>query len=326
MKSWQLISKNTLKLYDQPGKAIGADEVKIKISKVLLTKSSALVFDGSAPVPYPFIPGSYAIGRVSESGENCAAYGRNDRVVMRTAAPDGEGRPLIAGIDKTGFLRDFVNARHDEFFTLPPSVSDDEALLLGMLSLAEATIDALHAKKGEFIAVSGGSDFSVILCQLLLYYKIIPILIETGEERISFARQCGVFYAFRNDDALQSNIFEITGGRFCNGAVYANMSNGVSPVSLIDLAVENSAVIFAGPGNKSWNIPSSVIARRQLCLRGVYSGSGFEMSAINSLANKAIDLSHFEKTYTPMDGVPAVFERLSRPESAGNSLLEIVTL
>lgn len=326
MKTWQLISKKALKMYEQPGKPLNANEVRIKLNKLLITKTAMLVYDGTFSAHYPFTPCSYAVGRIAECGSVCSAYERNTRVAVKSSLTNKDGKALAIGIDAPGYLKDFVVTTQKEFFVLPSSVADDEALLLGMLSLSEAVITKIKAEKGQFIIISGGSDFSVIMGLLLLYYKVIPILIETDESRIAFAKKNGIFYAFKADENLNNNIFEITGGRMCDGGIYNNLSNKIPPSLILNLVMNNSNIAFAGVPYKSYNVDSSVVSQKQLVLSGVYTGDGYEMTAINSLANKAINLSSFKKNYYSFDNAPEVFDFLASSDTCDNQTMEIITI
>lgn len=326
MKTWQLISKNSLKMYEQPGKPLNANEVRIKLNKVLVTKTAMLVYDGTFSAHYPFTPCSYAVGRIAECGSTSSAYERNTRVAMKSSSENKGGKSFALGIDAPGYLKDFAVTTQKDFFVLPASVADDEALLLGVLSLCEAVIAKIKAEKGQFVIVSGGSDFSVIMGLLLLYHKVVPILIETDESKIEFAKKNGIFYAFKADENLESNVFEITGGRMCDGGIYNNLSGKISPSAILNLVTDGSNVAFAGVPYKSCNIDSSVISKKQLVLSGVYTGDGYEMTAINALANKAINLSTFKKNYYSFDSTPEVFEALSEIDTCDNHTMEIITV
>ncbi len=314
MKNWQVISKNSLKLYEHPSAKPEGDEVKIKIDKVLLSRYDLLAYNGSLSANYPYTPGRFAMGRISDIGETGKKFDKNARVVLRSSNLDEENNVTIAGIDYSGYLRDFVCVDESRFFILPNFISDDDALILGTLALSEAIVEKLNAEKGDVILVSGESKHSIILCQLLLYYKIIPVLVEASEKLAALAKRCGVFYTFKPDENLDENVFEVTGGRLCNGAVYFNLSNKTPTSKILNLIIPKSPVVFAGQSDKALTVDTAIITKKQLSVSGVFSGYGFERTAINSLVNKAIDLSPFKKRYMKIDEVPDFYELAERTE------------
>lgn len=333
MKYWQLIAKNSLKLFETSGKKPEGKEIRVKISKILLTRTDNLIYNGTINAPYPFTMGSYAIGKVSEgygvdmTGEGSTiefAYKRNERVLLRTFSAD-EDNNYIAGINAPGLLKDYAYVTAENLFHIPSVISDDEALLLGLVAYAEAVIDRLKTEEGRFVAVSGEDILSVILCQLLLYYKHIPVLITSSTEKAAFAKKCGIFYSLTTGEELRENIFRITGGRYCDAAVYINTMNKVSPAIILGLVNKDAHVVFAGMCDKVWSMDSSAITQKNLVVVGVNSGYGYERSAINIIANKAIHFFDFEKNYTDFMYAPNVFEKFAAPETAPYPL-EIITV
>lgn len=333
MKYWQLIAKNSLKLFETSGKKPEGKEIRVKTSKILLTKTDNLVYNGTIDVPYPFTMGSYAIGKVSEgygvdmTGEGSTiefSYKRNERVLLRTYSAD-EDNHYIAGINAPGLLKDYAYVTARDLFHIPSVISDDEALFLGLVAYAEAVVDRLNTEEGRFVAVSGEDILSVILCQLLLYYKQIPVLITSSAEKAAFAKKCGVFYSLTTGEELRENIFRITGGRNCDSAVYINTMNKVSPSIILGLVNKDAHVVFAGICDKGWPMDTSAVTQKNLIVVGVNSGYGYEKSAINIMANKAVHFFDFKKSYTDFMYAPNVFEKFAAPETVPYPL-EIITV
>ena len=149
MKVWKLLSPKVIAEEERPDSIASPTQAKVKIAKVLIAYPEIRAYTGAAGIRYPRVPGMYAIGVVVEAGEGCVKVEKNTRVFLDGVAPCGECAeckkgnndgclsPQIAGINKDGFLRDFIVAEEADLSPLPPSVSDDCALYTGLISLCE---------------------------------------------------------------------------------------------------------------------------------------------------------------------------------------------
>ena len=113
----------------------------------------------------------------------------------------------------------------DDVYPLPASVSDEAAFLIDAIALAEHVVDEMHIDVGQHILVLGGGLYANILCQILIYHRAVPILIDNNPERLARAKKCGIYYTFPGDEQLKQNVINATGGHFADGAVYLAFSN-----------------------------------------------------------------------------------------------------
>ena len=137
MNVWRLTAANTIgKEETEPVPEEG--KRKIRITKVFVNRSDALLFSGAKKMRYPRIPGRFAVGLIADEGS--AHFPKGARVLLHTAFPapcDGvekrdftEDDILLRGFTADGFLRDFIYVTEDELSLLPESVSDEKALLI----------------------------------------------------------------------------------------------------------------------------------------------------------------------------------------------------
>ena len=115
MKVWQLAYPHNLQHVSAPDLKLTEDKVKVKITKALLSESDVSVYSGAIKVTAPFIPGRFAIGQITEAGED-SFLKKGERVYLAgitedECAPDGL---RIAGETASGFYRDFVLAGVDD--------------------------------------------------------------------------------------------------------------------------------------------------------------------------------------------------------------------
>lgn len=318
MKVWKLLSPKVIAEEERPDSIASPTQAKVKIAKVLIAYPEIRAYTGAAGIRYSRVPGMYAIGVVVEAGEGCVKVEKNTRVFLDGVAPCGECAeckkgnkdgclsPQIAGINKDGFLRDFIVAEEADLSPLPPSVSDDCALYTGLISLCEDIAGTLDAAKGTHVAVIGAGETGNILAQLLIYHQAVPILIDSDEERLAAAAACGVYYTLKADENLLAGVSEITGGRMAEGCVYTSF-NGLSPDLPFDLAAPCGKVIYAGMEFAEMSVHLKKALDKKLTVTGVTGDCPQSAAAINLLVNKAVDLAPFLAEETDASDIPALF-------------------
>lgn len=326
MKNWQLIAKSSLKLTDTDGRPPVDKEVRVKIDKVLLSASDTILYEGKYNTPYPVTPGCYAVGRVSSGygvdyvGDESSAqfpFVRNEKVILRSFFLDKDDMPVTTGVHINGYLKDFAYVPIGDLFHIPPGVSDDDALYLGFVSVAENAIDRLRAEEGDFVLVAGDDILSVIICRLLLYYKSVPILITSTDEKVARAKKAGIFYSFRTNEELKDNIYRITSGRYCDGAIYTNAINKTSPSVIMNFMRPQTNLIFVGICDRTWPIDSDILTRKALNISALYTGYGYEKIALNLLTGKLINFGAFERESVPFANLPSAYESLIKKNKTG---------
>ena len=90
MKVWQLAYPHNLQHVTAPDLKTTAGMVKVKITKALLCESDVAVYSGALKVKYPFVPGRFAIGQVTEAGEGSFVFAPHS---VQNVAPSGSSLP-----------------------------------------------------------------------------------------------------------------------------------------------------------------------------------------------------------------------------------------
>lgn len=321
MNVWKLVSANRLNREEAEIPEPKEGELKIRVTKVLVNCMDASIYNGDLKVTYPLIPGRFAVGMIAgEDGPVGLEHGT--RVLLHTfrPAPDTgtakkdftEEDYEIAGQTANGYLRDFVCLPEDEVSAIPDSVCDDAALLIELVALAKATLDALDVRKGQHVAVIGGDMLGVILCQLLIYQQASPILIDNHTNRLEFAKQCGVYYTLFADDNLIENVARLTGGRFAESAIYVT-SSGTQDKSLpFKVCAPHTAAAYSGFHGRDLTVNLDLALKKQITIYGMTNGADYIPAAINLLANKAIDVSRFERRAFKADDCEATFGEMGK--------------
>ncbi len=323
MKVWQLAYPHNLQHVVAPDLKRTDDKVKVKVTKALLTETDVAVYSGAIKVKTPFIPGRFAIGQVTEAGED-SFIRKAERVYLAgvtedECSPDGLN---IAGETVDGFYRDFVLAGVDDVYPLPASVSDDAAFLIDAIALAEHVVDEMHVDVGQHILVLGGGLYGNILCQILIYHRAVPILADNNPERLARAKKCGIYYTFPNDDTLKQNVLNVTGGNLADGAVYLAFANRCEPSVLFPLVKRDSYVSFCALTGKTLPVNLEYAMKNNVTIKGITESREFVSTAINLLANKAVNFSEFTFRNSREEDLPKLLEKYSELQASGVNLPE----
>ena len=330
MKIWKILSPKVLTAEERPDAVSGETQAKVKVTKLLLSDADMRNYSGTLHPKYPLVPGMFAVGVVGEAGAGCTAVEKNTRVYLHDTLPCGScehclagdtescAHPRTAGMNGEGFLRDFVVTEESMLSPLPPSVSDEEALFVGVVSACEAVVDKLDAPKGTHVAVFGAGTFGNILSQLLIYRQAVPVLIDGSEEKLAVAAQCGVYYTLKTDETLKDELMRITGGRMAAASVYCSFC-GVPPETAFEMTAGGGRTVFAGFAFPDMQAKLNIAQEKRLTLCSVTNGLTNYGTAINLLVNKAIDIAPFRiRTYPASEAEKALAESAESLEKGIN--------
>lgn len=307
---------------DNVDKGETRDKVQIKVTQVMPTETDINIYSGSVKMEYPFVFGHMAVGVVSDNryytkeGEllpelkisddeverrgltvlqRGTKVALNPYVVESAEVSDSRGRVKMKGEDADGFMQDFVFMDSDKFVPFPTDVDDKEAIFADKIAIALAALNSFPQEKGEYVAIVGGGAIGNIIAQLALYFQMIPIVIDDNASRLAKATQKGIYYTVDvTKEVPFEKVKEITGGRMCEHTVLEVSKNKAAPY-LFSLSKVGGDVTIVCEHNaiKRFDADVSLIARRNLRVKGVSEGAFEYNSAINLLAQGVLDLDGF---------------------------------
>ena len=233
----------------------------------------------------------------------------------------------IAGKNTDGFLRDFVVVDNNEISLLPPSVTDFQALFIEHVALCVNVVDLLKLKKGEHVVIVGGDLLGIFLAQLVIYYQGVPIIVDNNENNLKLAQSAGVYYTLFADNRVEKSVSDLTGARLSKKVVYMTGSNLNTDIAL-KLAGQHATLCFAGFGTPNLKVNFNVALIKQLNFNCVTNGYGNIDSAINLLANNAVDTSVFTvpsvKQAQAMEAIKETASNLTFDATSGMLIVEVI--
>lgn len=328
MDNWILTGPRTLTRQPQTEMEVKSDEVKVKITHVMISNYDALTFSGELPVRYPKTPGRFAVGVVTDAGDKVYGVEKGARVYLKAARPCKKclhcrsGNPSecenvqIAGRDFDGFLRDFAVCDYKDVAPLPDAVDNMHALCIENIALAENIYDKLDLSAGSKVAIIGSNFTACILAQVATYHKYVPIIIDNHQQNLEKLRRYGVYFAFMQDENLEANVADATGGNMCDAAIYTPCSR-LNPNIAARVLAKNKTLVLGTFSPIDFKLDALPLLERNLHVFAVSDGYGYTEGAINMIVHGAVDLNMFEQE-TVSDCDPALLLN-KKPEDVPHS-------
>lgn len=303
MIAWKVTEPNTLKQFDETVTLENVDDLKVRITHVLVTKSDNYTVTGEHKVEYPIIPGQIGVGKIVETLQESKYYEKNANVFLAPEINCGVCNNCVTGDEKNcmdmqvkghkcdGYLTEFSVIHKNSCYPLPKQVSEEDALFIYHVAIALSVIDELDLKKGEHVCILGGNVQANILAQLIIYYQGVPIIVDNDSENLECAKNCGIFYTLSGDDKnVIKDITSITGGRLCKKVVYMSSSE-IAPELIGKVSRIAATVAFLGITDDKLRLNCNYAFTKQLSYKFISSGFANIDSAINLLAQKVVNLA-----------------------------------
>ena len=319
-----------MKLYKATGERIFKEQelennppegyIRLKLGLILPSVTDVAIFEGKAGVNYPLVPCRMATAAVSEDRDE---YGLklgakvilNPYIDTAGDTETGYAPPRLYGIDEDGFLRDFISVPIDNIVPFPENVREEEGVFTDVVAIALKTIKSLKVKKGDYVAIIGGSVLNLIIAQLAIYYQAIPILITSDAKYLSLAAASGVYYALNEaKENVSQRVRLVTGGRMADHTVIQALT-GVTPNYLYTITAEGGTSVIVGTHTAftpKLECDISEIAAKNLTVTGVTHAREEFNAAISLLAQKILKFDGFIDKTVPLKESETLFKELSR--------------
>lgn len=308
MKAWKALGPGSVVLEQYEPEKVGKDEVKIKMLASAISDSDVLTYSGKLGMkPFPIILGRQGVGMVSEVGENVANFKRGDRVYIRPQVYCGEcsecrrgneefcKHAKVYGKTTDGIMRDFVVAKKNNLYKIPEYIDTQDASMLEMIALAKSTVDAIKPEVGAYVVISGASHLGLLIAQMTMYMRAIPIVLDIDGYRLQIAERVGVYYALNvASEDVARRIFSITSGKMADAVVYTQPEI-VSFKRLFDYIAPGGKALFSATENVNadLSVDIGVVLDKNITMSTVSSRGLSIPAAVNALAGGKIDVKPF---------------------------------
>ncbi len=306
-------------------------QIKIKISKVALSRNDLDLYDGIDNVSYPIVPAHAGVGFVSEADEK-SGYKMGARVAINPFVDEtvleviNDRSPIISmmGVGRDGLLQDFVIIPEENVFSLPEGILDNEALFVDYISTGINVFENYDFKKGDVVAIIGSGIMQNILGQIAIYYQLIPVLIDVNSDSLKELSNYGIYYTIdASKEDMKQRMNELTGGRMAEFSIFLPKENSFDDA--IEMTRNGGTIIVAGYTAKNkYDANLMKVMEKQLKIVAINNGAEEMETSINLLANKIIKTDGLIDATVKFENVDKLFEEWTKkPEKYRKVLVEI---
>lgn len=335
MKAVQITKIKHVEIIEIPEPELKDDYAEIEVKALGICGSDVHAYEGRSPnVSYPVIIGHETAGvvtRIAEGSSNRNHIKVGDRVVLNPyiycghCYPCSQGRTNCCtslkclGVQTKGSMSERFAHPTDLMVKVPDEIDWETCAVI------EPTVIALHAvhnvnlKPGEHIVVVGAGCIGMLIGIVALVKGGIPIMVDVVDERLELAKTFGMQYTV-NSAAQNSvkRIGEITNGRMAECVCEVSGSTpGIR--NTLDYAAATGRIALTGWPNQEVSLPTAVITRKELRIRGSRTGVTSEFEEVLAMVQSGkLDIKRIISKVVTLDEIPAAIRGLD--ENPGEAL------
>lgn len=199
MQSAYLTAPRQIQLQDIHLPEPGAGEVRVRLKQIGICGSDVHLFLGHRLLSRPGIIGHEGLGYIDKLGPGVTGRAVGERVVIEPNIPCGRcqqcwsghanscGNKRTIGLNEPGCFAEYVVMPADFCWTVPDSISDEDAVTVEPTAVALHALLASSAKPGDTIAVIGLGAIGLLLTHLALSlgYRVLVTEINTAKTALA---------------------------------------------------------------------------------------------------------------------------------------------
>jgi threonine dehydrogenase-like Zn-dependent dehydrogenase len=291
-------------------------------------------------VSYPRVIGHELSGEVVSAPEgpegNPRGIKAGDRVVVDPYLYCGRCYPCSIGrtncCENLRVLGVHVDGGMGEYFAHPASmlVPVPEGMGWVQAAMAEPLTISLHGihrgglKAEEYCVVIGAGPIGLVAALVAQAYGAHAILLDIVDERLSFAEGLGVEHVVnsRDKERCVREIRAITGGSMAQLVMECSGSTAAIRDTL-DFASYAGRITFTGWPAKETSLPTGVVTRKELDIRGARTSAGEFEEALRLIRTGEVDMPRILSGTVSVDEAPETIRDIER--NPGKYMKVVVT-
>lgn len=230
----------------------------------------------------------------------------------------------VLGVHIDGGMAEYFCHPANMLVKMPDDMDWVDAAMAEPLTISLHGIHRGGLKAGEYCAIIGAGTVGLLAALAALAYGAYPILIDLVQERLDFAKELGVEYVINSgkEDPV-ARISEITGGVMAQLVMECSGAN-VAVRNTLDYVCHAGRITFTGWPKHETSLPTDVITRKEIDLRGARTSSGEFEEAIELIMTKKVDVRKIlTKTIDIQDAAETIYDIEKNP---GNYLKVVVMM
>ena len=318
MKAVKLESPRTIGVVELEKPVPKPGEALIRIVTAGICGSDIGAFRGTNKlVSYPRIIGHELAGIVEEiPADNPKGLKVGDKVIVDPYLYCGHCYPCsigrtncctslhVLGVHVDGGMAEYFCHPADMLVKMPEDMDWTDAAMAEPLTISLHGIHRGGLKAGEYCAIIGAGPIGLLAGMIAQAYGAHAILLDLVQERLDYAKSIGIEYTINSgkENAVE-RVSEITGGNMAQQVMECSGANAAI-LSSLDLVCHAGRITLTGWPPKETPIPTDVITRKEIDIRGARTSAGEFEEAIDLIYNKKVDVSKILTKTISLDEAP----------------------
>lgn len=294
-----------------------AGEALIKVKTAGICGSDIGAFRGSnGLVSYPRIIGHEIAGEILEiPADNKNGLKVGDRVIVDPYIYCGHCYPCsigrtncctdlkVLGVHVDGGMTEYFCHPADMLTRLPDDISWDLAPIAEPLTIALHGIHRGGLTAGEYCVIIGAGPIGLLAGMVAEAYGAHVILLDLVQERLDFAKTLGIEHIINSgkEDVIEC-ISKITNGNMAQQVMECSGAN-VAVRNAFDYVCNAGRITLTGWPKKETLIPTDIITRKEIDIRGARTSAGEFEEAIELIRSGKVDARAILTKVVSMDEV-----------------------
>lgn len=338
MKAVNLLQPWDVSVVEREKPVPGPGEALIRIMSAGICGSDIGAFRGTNNlVSYPRVIGHELAGIIESVPEdNTKGLKVGDKVIIDPYLYCGHCYPCsigrtncctdlhVLGVHVDGGMAEYFCHPADMLVKMPEDMSWTDAAMAEPLTISLHGIHRGGLKAGEYCAIIGAGPIGLLAGMIAEAYGAHAILLDLVQERLDFAKEMGIEYVINSQtEDAGARIREITGGEMAQQVMECSGSNEAVRASL-DYVSNAGRITLTGWPKKETMIPTDVITRKEIDIRGARTSAGEFEEVIHLIYTKKVDAAKILTKTIAIDEVPETIRDIEK--NPGNYMKVVVNI
>lgn len=318
MKAVKLSEPRTIGMVDLEKPTPKPGEALIRIKTAGICGSDIGAFRGTNKlVSYPRIIGHELAGIVESIPEdNPKGIKVGDKVIVDPYLYCGKCYPCsigrtncctslhVLGVHVDGGMAEWFCHPAGMLVKMPEDMDWTDAAMAEPLTISLHGIHRGGLKAGEYCAIIGAGPIGLLAGMIAQAYGAHAILLDLVQERLDYAKSIGIEYIINSgkENAVE-RVKEITGGTMAQQVMECSGANAAI-LSSLELVSHAGRITLTGWPPRETPIPTDVITRKEIDIRGARTSAGEFEEAIDLIYTKKVDVSKILTKTITLDEAP----------------------
>lgn len=324
MRAWQIgggFGIDRLEIVEHDPGAPGAGEVRIAVKAVGLNYRDLLMVTGAynPRQPLPLVPGSDAVGVVTEVGPGVRALAVGDRVIpafaqaWRAGTPERWMMASTLGGPLPGVLREAMVVAEDAVVLAPSHLTDAECATLPCAAVTawRALVTEGRIRAGDVVLTQGTGGVSLFALQIARMHGAKVVITSSSDDRIVAALALGASHGvnYRSDARWGRTVSSWTGGRGVDQVIELGGADTLAQ-SLAAVRPGGTVSLIGMLGGTKAEVELTRIFMAGVRVQGIFVGCREDLADLCRALTAAPDVRPVIDRVLPFEALPAALGQL----------------